>query len=115
MNIKQGNGRTVVNGVEINAPKGASISIINNQIYVNGKPYNDERLNKKEIVQLVINGDVGSIKTDVDVICRNVNGDIDCGRDCDIKGDVSGNIIAGRDIDCKNIGGSAKAGRDICH
>ena len=115
MNIFQLGNKTMINGIEIDVPKNASISVRNNKVYINGKLYEDEKIKGKEIIKIVINGDVGSVKSDVDIECRNVNGDVDCGRDCDINGDVGGSVIAGRDIDCDKIGGNAKAGRDICY
>ena len=117
MNIFQSNGRATINGVEIDIPAGSSITVTNNHIFINGKSYNDKdsKIKDKEIVQIVINGDVGNVESDIDVICKNVNGSVNCGRDCDISGDVTGNVSAGRDIDCHKIGGSANAGRDICY
>lgn len=115
MNIIQSGGRTVINGREINIPNGSNISIVGNQIYVDGKIYRDEQLEDKKIVQIVITGDVGNITSDCDVSCKNVNGNIKCGRDCEVIGDITGDVIAGRDIECDKVNGSAKAGRDICY
>lgn len=115
MNIFQSNNKTVINGIEINVPKGSNISIVGNKIYVDGKPYINDKLVDKEIVQIIINGDVGNIECDVDIDCNNVNGNIKCGRDIDIRGDVTGDVSAGRDIDCKKINGNARAGRDISY
>lgn len=115
MNIIQSGNKTIINGVEIKVPRNADISIVNNNIYINGELYVNEDIKNKEIIKIVINGDVGNVKSDIDIECKNVNGDVDCGRDCDINGDISGSVIAGRDIDCKKIGGNARAGRDICY
>ena len=115
MNIFQSNSSINVNGIKINVPNGSNITINNGELYVNGKLYENEELKDKKIVKLIIEGDVGDVRSQVDVQCKNVNGNVNAGRDVDVSGNITGNVNAGRDIDCKKIGGKAMAGRDISY
>ena len=113
MNIFQNGNSINVNGIKINVPSGSNITINNGEVYVNGELYENEELKDKKIVKLIINGDVKNVQSDVDVECKNVNGNVTCGRDCDVSGNITGDVKAGRDIDCQKINGKATAGRDI--
>lgn len=95
-NIK---GKTIVNGVTIDTPAGASVSVINGKVYVNGKEYTDEKLVSSPVVNVVINGDVENINCGGSVeVNGKVNGSIDCGGSCTIEGDVEGSIDTGGSV-----------------
>ena len=115
MNIFQNGNSINLNGVQINVDKNANITIKNGTIYIDGKLYENEELKDKKIVKLIIEGDVKNVQSDVDVECKNINGNVNCGRDCDVNGNIIGDVKAGRDIDCKKIGGKATAGRNISY
>lgn len=110
--IFQSGGSTIVNGVRINVPSGSNISIIDGQVYVDGKPYESEDLKDKSVVTLIIDGNVNNVTSDVSVTCRNVEGNVKAGTSvtCD---NVKGNVVAGTSISCDDISGDAKAGTSI--
>lgn len=86
----------MINGRRISVPNGSSVSINNGEIFVNGEKYEDDKLKYKEIVHLIVNGDVGSIVSDVSVeINGNVDGDIDAGTSVKVNGNMIGDIDSG--------------------
>lgn len=111
--------RTTINGVEINVPSGASICIINNKVYINGEEYKGEDLKEKEIVNVIINGEVGDISCSNSVeVHGNVLGDIEAGNSVRVEGDAKGNIDCGNSVRIEgshtgtiDAGGSVKIGK----
>ncbi len=119
-NIKASMGTIVVNGKTY---YGKSVSVINDQVYIDGKLASEEKYTG--IVEVKITGDVSLVKSDAPVTiegnvtgdvtsggyvsCKNVTGNVKASGyiSCD---DVKGNASAGGFLDCGNIGGDAKAG-----
>ena len=103
-----------VNGVNIKVPNGASISVENGVLYIDGKKYEGEEVQDKEVVSVVIEGNVGNVNCACDITVNgNINGDIRASRDVDVK-NIIGNINAGRDVDVDgDVTGRVSAGRDI--
>lgn len=116
--------------------KGNDVTIENGKIFVDGKEFKeDEDLsNGAKIVNVVIEGNINSLKCDcsasvsgnVDEInCAgsvtvggSVNNDIDCGGSCTVNGDVKGNVdcggsctVNGSHIGNIDAGGSVRTGR----
>lgn len=110
--IIQSRGTTIVNGVEINVPDGANVSIINGEVFINGQPYNGKELNNKKVVNIIINGDVGNIKCSGSVTAHNVKGNVDCGGSCKCW-NVDGSVDAGGSVNCGEVMGSVDAGGSI--
>lgn len=110
--IIQSGNKTVVNGIEINVPRGANISIINGEVFVNGQPYQGDELKGCKAVNIIINGDVGNIDCGGSVTANNVHGDVDCGGSCNC-GNVSGSVDAGGSVNCGTVGGNVDAGGSI--
>lgn len=104
-----------INGKSIKVPNGSSVSVVNGVLYVDGKKWEDEELEDKQIVQLVIQGNVGNVNSSVDVCIEgDVTGDVSASRDVDIRKGVHGNIHASRDVEVgKDVNGNIKAGRDV--
>lgn len=100
--VHMSNSNVTVNGVSIKVPKNASVSVVNGKVFVNGKEYNGEELQNKQVVNLIIIGDVSNVNCNGSVnVYGNVNSSIDCGGSISVDGSVTG------DIDC---GGSSKVG-----
>lgn len=84
-----------VNGKTINVPSGASVSVSNGKVYINGKEYTEEGLGNKEVVHLTINvtGDVKNVEAGCDLVINgNVNGNVKSGRSAEISGNVNGDV-----------------------
>lgn len=110
MNVTMNGNSVTVNNKTINVPKGASVSVVNGQVFVNGKPY--ENLGKDTTVNLIINGDVGSIITKGPVQCHKVLGDVEAGNYVEC-GDIGGNVHSGNYVEAQVIKGAVKAGSYI--
>ena len=123
-------GKIIVNGLEIEIPDGASVSIIDGEVSIDGKSVNKEELDAiNKASNIIIEGDVNNITTDKSVKCRNVKGDITCEGSVhcdDVKGDVNadgsvqcdnvgGFVNADGSVQCDNVGGNVSAGGSIVH
>lgn len=93
------NSKVNVNGVTIKTPSNASISVVNGKVYVNGKRYDGEELKDKQVVNVIIQGDVKDIECDGNVtINGDTNGHIKCGGNCSVSGSHRGSINAGGNV-----------------
>ena len=103
-------GKVIVNGIAYNISSGANIAINDGQVFVNG-----ENITVKNIpnVEVKIEGNINSLKTNGDVTVHGNVEEIKCGGDCYVYDDVNGNINAGGDIECEKIYGSVNAAGDI--
>lgn len=107
-----GSNSITVNGQRIEAPVGASISVINDIVYINGVA-STEAL--KGIVEIRIEGRVGAVTVERgSVTCQNVEGDLTASGSVKC-GNVSGNVKASGSIKCGSVGGSIKASGSVCH
>lgn len=95
MSTTNGVTKVTINGVT-RFIKGGNVSIINNQIYVDNKPYNIEGLNQdSNVVEIKIEGNVESVRTSANISVKgNVNQKILADGNVNIQGDVTGNIEA---------------------
>lgn len=102
-----------VGGVNYQVPDGASISIRNNTVFVNGKPFTGGDTNDNRF-QIEITGVVADVKVDHgDVTVHgNVTGTVDAGGNITCQ-NVGGDVDAGGNITCKNVEGNADAGGNI--
>ena len=101
MNTITINGQTITTS--------GSIVIRNGKVILDGKETSDTNAN-----QIVINGNVGSIDTDLSVnVSGKVEGNINAGGsvNCD---DVGGSVKAGGSVNCDDVGGSVMAGGSVC-
>ena len=104
-------GKVVVNGRVYNTPDGASVSVINNKVYVDGKLYEDFSENKEKNIKITIEGDIQAVKVDCGDITVHGNANSVTGVNGDIKinGDVAGNVkTTNGDISAHSIQGDAK-------
>lgn len=103
-------GKITINGIAYDISSGANIAINNGQVFVNG-----ENITVKNIpnVEVKIEGNINSLKTNGDVTVHGNVEEIKCGGDCYVYDDVIGNINAGGDIECEQIYGSVNAAGDI--
>lgn len=102
--------KVIVNGQVYDIPSGANIAINDGQVFVNG-----ENITIKTIpnVEVKIEGNINSLKTNGDVTVHGNVKEIKCDGDCYVYDDVIGNINAGGDIECEQIYGSVNAAGDI--
>ena len=101
-------GRITYNGRTINVPQSSLMEIVNGQILIDGKPF--EQYNKADcpIIKIELTGNVESIETesgDVTVngdvrYVKTMSGDVRCKT---VEGDVS--TMSG-DVTCDNIKGN---------
>lgn len=118
-----------VNGKRISIPNGHSVSIINGDVFVDGRRYTDnENLKQVNIVieggcdslqvdscdRVEVKGDVrGVLKAGGAVIVHgNALNKVDAGGSVTC-GDVSGNVDAGGSVNCGNVSGSVDAGGSV--
>lgn len=121
--IKGGKGTstTIVNGKTYRIPGCHSISVINNKVFVDGKPYHDTGDGEliAECINITIEGDVtGNVVNESgDIKCGNVGGSVKI-----VSGDVSCDNVTGDvsttsgDIKANSINGSCRTlSGDIFH
>lgn len=113
-NFSSGN-QMQINGVTIDVPSNASVSIVNGQLYVNGKKYDGEELQNKQVVHVTIQGDIKEIDCAGSVTVNgNVNGSIECGGSVTVSGNVEGSIDCGGSCHISgNHQGSIDAGGSV--
>ncbi|MGL5765013.1 MAG: hypothetical protein ACRCX8_05160 [Sarcina sp.] len=108
------NNKCTVNGVTIDVPSGASVSVQNGKVFINGKEYTENGLDNKEVVHLAINvtGDVRRVDSECDLVINgNVVGDVSSGMSIDIEGNVEGSVRSGMSVDINgNQTGSVSSG-----
>ena len=121
MNINQSisssNGYTTitVNG-KSKTVKGDNVSVINGKIFVDGKEYkeHDELKDDYKVVNVLIEGNVNTLKSSCSVAVKGNVGTIDCGGSCSVDGDVTGEIDCGGSCTVKgNHKGNIDAGGSV--
>lgn len=95
-----------VNGKTIRV-KGNSISIINDQIIVDGKPI-EEELDQPNIT-VIVEGGCKILSASGDVTVKGNAGNIDCRGSCHIEGNVTGDVDASGSVTCGDVGGNIDA------
>ncbi len=88
----------LINGVRIEAPPGSNVTVINNQVYIDGQPTNPAH--RIEGVGLTI---------DVNQVPITVH----CDRDVTVNGNVSGGVVANGSVRCGNVSGGVEADGDV--
>lgn len=111
--IMSGNGKTIVNGVEYDVPSGASVSINNGKVYINGQEITPDNKEAVKEINITIIGNIEKAE-----IANNltVEGNIqfaNAGNNLVVKGDITGNANASNNINANNIHGNAMAGNNI--
>lgn len=102
-----------VNGCTITVPDGASLSIIDNTIFVNGKEWDGGKLSG--IVRVELSGDIKSVKTDASLTVNgDVNGSANSGGSMQC-GNITGNANSGGSMQCGHVSGNVCAGGSISH
>lgn len=105
-----------IKNVKIDASDVRKVKCEDGKLFMDGRLYEDENLKDKEIVSIIIEGNVTFVNSNVDVeVHGDVSGSVRAMRDVDIKGSVVGNIDAGRDVEIGKdvVNGSVDAGRDV--
>jgi len=105
--------RVTINGKSYNLPPG-NVSIINDTILLNGKPWNDADP-VSGVVEIRIEGDPLSVQTDAPVTVNGtVKGNVLAGGSVSC-GDVAGSVQAGGSVRAMGVGGSITAGGSVSH
>ncbi len=109
-------GVMFINNKRIEVPNGSSISVINNEVYVDGKLWVDKDsmsdiAKENPQITIKIEGDVGSLTSSGSVeVSGKVNGDISA-KGSVTCGDVSGSVSAGSLVKVNgNVGHDVDAG-----
>lgn len=99
---------------EISKKYEGNVSIINGQIFVDGKYINSENISNKATVIINIEGTVEKIENADEVnVTGSVNGNIICKNFVTIAGDCHGNIKSGNNTNVSgNCRGSVISGND---
>ncbi len=102
-----------INGKIYNVPYGASVSISNDIVYVNGVPLETEKLSG--IVKIDVAGTLVNLRVDRgDVEVHGyVQNDLHCGGSATIRGNVGGKVYAGGSVTCNDVGGKVDAGGSV--
>lgn len=113
-NFSFGKGNSVsINGRTINVPAGKSISIVNNEIWVDGRPASFDGFEDTKVFNIVIHGDVENISGEVASVTVHGNaGSVSTmSGDAIIEGDVNGNVkTMSGDVKVKgNVTGNVKS------
>lgn len=120
--------KVTVNGTTVEVPDGASVSVVNNEIIVNGCKV-DSAVFSNEL-KIIVEGGLINLKTDRGSITVNgdVKGNVDAGGSATITGsvggkvdasgsvscgDVKGNVDASGSVKCGNVGGSVDASGNV--
>lgn len=100
--------KIVINGKEIHC-NGKRVSIINNQVYVDGENVSKDIIPNSDVY---IYGNVEHLECEGSVHCNDIKGDIKAGGSvsCD---NVGGNINCGGSVSCDNVKGSIVAGGSV--
>lgn len=96
-----GKHKITINGVTT-IVVGNNVNVQNGKIFVDGNEYTDheELSGNYKILNVTIEGDVGSVKCDGNLTVNgNINENINTGGSCTLNGDLNGNL---------NCGGSCK-------
>ncbi|MBR0488197.1 hypothetical protein IJJ39_00765 [Candidatus Saccharibacteria bacterium] len=103
-----------VNGKRINIPNGHSVSIINGDVFVDGRRYTENE-NLKQ-VNIVIEGSCDSLRVyscnQVEVK-GDVRGVLEAGGSVIVHGNAHNKVDAGGDIHCGDVGGDVDAGGSV--
>jgi hypothetical protein len=103
-----------VNGKSYDIPNGASVSINNGTVIVNGVDITGKLAKSKYTsINVTIEGDVNRIDCNGSVDVKGNTGNIDCGGNCSVGGNVSGSIDCGGSCNCGNVGGNIDAGGSV--
>ncbi len=103
----------MVNGVRIEAPDGASVSVINGVVHINGVA-NNAAGKLQGIVDLKVEGRIGSVRVDHgSITCENVEGNVHAMGSVTVRGNVLCNVDAGGSVNCGDVGGGVDAGGSV--
>lgn len=95
-----------VNGKTVRV-RGNNISIINDQIIVDGKPFNAAF--DQPNITVIVEGDCRSLNACGNVEVRGNAHNIDCSGSCHVDGSVTGNVDASGSVTCGDVGGNIDA------
>jgi len=100
-----------INGVEIEVPDGASISIVNGDVRIGGKTVGSA---KDNYLAIDITGNVMDVTVDQgDVSVAGTVRDVNAGGSVVVHGDVAGGIDAGGSVTCETVHGDVDCGGSV--
>lgn len=110
--IMHDSGKTIINGISYDVPRGASITVNNGKVIINGKDVSNDFADAKEI-NITIQGYVESIEANNNILIEGNVGVAKSGNNLSVSGDILGSASAGNNIKANDIHGSANAGNNI--
>ena len=110
--IMSGRGKTIINGVEYDVSSGASISVTNGRVYINGQEVNKDNNNAVKEINITIIGNVEKAKVGNNLTVEGNIQNAEAGNNI-IADKIMGNASAGNNISTEEIHGNAKAGNNI--
>lgn len=107
--------RISINGSTVEVPDGASISVRDNTLYVNGSRWDGPDNGAfRGSVLVRVEGVLSRLQTDGSAEVRGeVRGDVTCGNNCVVHGPVTGSVDAGNNAVCGRVAGRASAGNTL--
>jgi hypothetical protein len=103
-------GVVIVNGNSIEVPDGASISVVNGTVYIDGNQVGSAVNNQ---IKIKVEGTLASLTVDRgSVECQNVEGNVKCGGSA-TAANVGGKVDAGGSVQCGDVGGDVDAGGSV--
>lgn len=99
-----------VNGKTIRV-RGNNICIVNDHIFVDGKPIS-ESMDARNIT-VIVEGDCNKLEACGDVEVRGNCGYVDCSGSCHIEGNVTGDVDASGSVTCGDVGGNIDASGSV--
>lgn len=122
-------GKVTLNGMTIDVPPGASVSVVNGIVLINGTKAADYP--PDAMVRVEVTGHVGELRATGDVaVSGNVTGAIKADGSVTVQGgvghgvtasgfvkcgEVTGNVSAVGSVQCGRVGGSVTAGGSVQH
>lgn len=105
-----GYSEVAVNGKTIRV-RGNNISIINDQIIVDGKVV-EESFDQPNIT-VIVERDCKILNASGNVEIRGNAGNVDCSGSCHVEGNVTGNVNASGSVTCGDVGGDIDASGSV--
>jgi hypothetical protein len=104
--------KVTVNGTAVEVPDGSNVSVVGDQVLINGKSV-DAKFSNDLKIELV--GGLINLKTDRGsiVVHGDVAGLVDAGGSVQVNGNVGGRVKAGGSVTCGDVTGNVDAGGSV--
>lgn len=102
-----------VNGVKIEVPDGSTITVVNDEVRVNGRTLSVGKV--EDTVKFEVTGTLLALKVDRGnvTVNGNVQGHVDAGGSVEVRGDVGAHVDAGGNVVCHHVHGYVDSGGNV--